>query len=64
MTLDNVNKDLLMEEPSFNRVPLAPVFLARSLPAKSTMLKFATVTAPLPLCDRLWFLLSFVDRKE
>ena len=28
MTLLNVNKLLLMEEPSFNRLPLAPVFLA------------------------------------
>ena len=38
MTLPSVVSDLLMLEPSFSRVPVAPVELARSLPARSTRL--------------------------
>ena len=40
MTLPKVVRDLLMLAPSFNRVPVAPVALARSEPAKSTRLIF------------------------
>ena len=38
ITIANVDKLLLMAAPSFRVAPPAPVFLARSEPAKSTML--------------------------
>lgn len=38
MTLPRVVNDLLMLAPSFKRAPVAPVELARSLPARSTRL--------------------------
>lgn len=42
MTLPSVVSDLLMLEPSFSRVPVAPVELALSLPARSTRLDIPT----------------------
>lgn len=36
ITEPRVTSDLLMCAPSFNRCPVAPVALARSLPARST----------------------------
>jgi hypothetical protein len=36
MTLLRVDNDLLIEQPSFNASPVAPVLLFLSLPAKST----------------------------
>ena len=38
ITLPSVESDLLMSAPSLSRVPVAPVELARSEPAKSTKL--------------------------
>ena len=42
MTFPSVVRDLLILAPSFNRVPLAPVESARSLPARSTKLILLT----------------------
>ena len=46
MTRPRVVRDLLMLEPSFSRSPSAPVFPARSLPARSTRLILATFSVP------------------
>uniref|UniRef100_A0A4W5PYB9 Uncharacterized protein n=1 Tax=Hucho hucho TaxID=62062 RepID=A0A4W5PYB9_9TELE len=42
MTLPNAERDRLILVASFRRSPLAPVFLWRSLPARSTMFSFPT----------------------
>lgn len=54
ITFQSDRRPLLMFTPSLNRSPVAPVFLAYSLPARSTMWNFAdSVLSPF-LCYIVW----------
>lgn len=48
MTRPNMKSDLLMKPPSFSRSPVAPDWETFSEPAKSTKLRWDTVTASSP----------------
>ena len=45
ITLPSANNDLFIMIPSFRVEPVAPVFFARSDPARSTKWNFATVNS-------------------
>lgn len=60
MTLPSVRRDLLMDAPSFNRVPAEPAKFEFSEPARSTKFTLLTVNPSAPVSSSTWVLVAMM----